>query len=236
MPSTFTSLLLFALLLIPGMAYVTVRERETPTEDRSAFRDTVRAITAGLSADLAALGILVIAAWLFPGFALDIDALLANAPSYLRQDFTLIVVWCLLLIGAATALAMTAAALINKLVSPSPATMSSWWYMFEGEPKSLKRQHNAEFIPQVLLILDDGSRAEGTVDNFNMASTETNDRDIILGKPLKLTKPDGKPEATDSHFVCVSASRIQRMSVYYRVDDSSSSPPAEETGSDVSDD
>jgi len=231
MPVTITSLVLFVLLLFPGMAYVSARERKSPTQDRSVFRDTVRAIAPGLIADLAALGILVVLALAFPGFALDIDALLADANSYLRQDFTLIVVWFLLLIGWATVLALTAAAVVNKWVSTSTATMSSWWYMFEREPRLANRQKKA-VITRVLLVLDDGSRVEGTVDNFNMASAETNDRDLILGKPIRLTKPDGETEDFSSQYACISASRIQMMFVHYRSADLSPSPSVEDEGFD----
>lgn len=40
MPTTLTGLLLFVVLLLPGISYVAIRERGTPRQARSAFRET----------------------------------------------------------------------------------------------------------------------------------------------------------------------------------------------------
>lgn len=217
MPTTLTGLLLLVLLLLPGIAYVAVRERATPEQRRSPFRETAAVVAAGVVADLVALLLVLLTARLWPQATLDIGALIRDTPGYVHAHYTLIVLWAAGFVAVAAGIAAGGALLLGR-GSPHPSTMSSWWTLFDYWHPGTVRHIQCE--------LDDGTCITGQLGDWNTTATDTPDRDLILAAPITYRRAG----STEYHphpvsVVCISARHIVAMFVAYS--DPVTSPAAE---------
>ncbi|MCD0446442.1 DUF6338 family protein [Glycomyces sp. A-F 0318] len=209
MPTTFTQLALFVLLALPGLPYLAVRRRERSDLDRSVLRETVNVVAAGFIADVIAIfPAWLIATW-WPAVALDVGALIANAPAYLAHHYTRAGLWLLVVLLTAAAIAYSLGRLVNWRVPTHPSSGSSWDLLCHGWLQGRPMRVGCE--------LDDGSWLEGDLGSANTDITEHADRDVILVQPLHAIEPEQmtlKP-LTDFSAVCVSARNIRVLYVTY---------------------
>lgn len=222
MPTTLTGLLLFVVILLPGITYVAIRERKTPEQRRSAFRETAAVATVSIAANAAALTLFSLVHTLWPDATPEVDRAVQDMDVYFRDNYAEVTLWSVAILAAAIVIAAVAAVVAGKVRNPHPAEMSSWWLLFDDWPRRMnKRMERKDIYARAACYLNDGSMVEGTVQDFNRLTDETPDRDLILVRPIKRLGADGNPVNVKSHAASISARDIRTMLLYYE------SPPVE---------
>lgn len=221
MPTTLTGLVLFVVLLLPGFAYVTGKERHTTGQRLSPFRETAAVVAASVSFELIVLVLFAVIRTLLPSHTPDVGALIRDGSGYLRGHgrhvghYGQVAIWAAGMLALAAALAYGATLpamrkLANKLTGPYPhqSAVSAWWLLFDSwqEDRDIR----------VGCVLDDGSYVEGNLGSFSIVADDQPDRDLILSKPIGY-RPPGADELSpyESAAVCFSAARIVAMFVSY---------------------
>ncbi|MEW9527377.1 DUF6338 family protein [Microbispora sp. NPDC049125] len=206
MPTTFTGLLLFVVLLLPGFAYLVVRERVSTERRLSPFRETGVIAFVSVIAELAVLGVFALMRVLAAEWTPDIGRLIRDGPAYVRTHYASLGLWGVgLLLIAVLAAAAAGRWLLRQ---PHSSTVSAWWQMFEIWHPGLDRH--------VVCLLDDGSSVEGYLTSFNRSAEDTPDRDLILEGPLKHRLPnEAEPVDYPASVACISARRIVTLFVTY---------------------
>lgn len=219
-PTTLTSLLIFVVLLLPGFAYLVGKERNGTERHASPFRETVAVAAASVTSEITVLIAFAIIRWILPSRTPDVGALIRNAGAYLRGTSTApghyvqVAVWAIVLLAFATAGAYWAAnAKVRRAIErlpltgeyPHPSTVSAWWLLLEDWPRD-------KADVQVTCALDDGSAVQGMLRTFNNSADDSPDRELILGKPIRIRLP-GAPGMIDYNagYACVSAAKIVTM-------------------------
>ncbi|MFI6853938.1 DUF6338 family protein [Streptomyces sp. NPDC050416] len=211
MPTTITGLILLVVLLLPGLTFVIVRERQGSERRPTPFRETGTVVFCSVLTELAVLVAFAVLRGVMPGHTPDVGRLVREGTPYAQVHYVELFWWAGGLLSAACALAAVAAAMTAGV--PHSSAMSAWWVMFHkwfpGED------------PLVGCVLEDGSYIEGRLASFNVSSDDLSDRDLVLVEPLKYRAP-GALETRDLPWgsACVSARRIVTMFVSY--------PPAAE--------
>jgi Family of unknown function (DUF6338) len=114
MPTTLTGLLLFVVLLLPGIAYVVGRERHTAGQQFSAFRETAIVVAASVSFELIVLVAFAVIRTVWPGNTPDVGALVRNGNAYLRGrnghagHYGQVAIWAVAMLAVSVALAYAA--------------------------------------------------------------------------------------------------------------------------------
>ncbi|MFJ9243820.1 DUF6338 family protein [Streptomyces sp. NPDC101776] len=226
MPTTVTGLLLLVVLLLPGLAYAVVRERQGTERGVSSFRETGAVVFASIISEIVVLGFFAMVRSLWPRATPDIGRLIREGSTYARAHYASLALWSVALLLLATALAGLAAcapALAARVRRPRwlaawiagrapgwrhPSTTSAWWVMFE-------RWYPGENA-HVGCVLEDGSYVEGRQASFNINADDSPDRDLILIEPLRYRPPGAAAAAPyPAGAVCISARRIVAMFVSY---------------------
>ncbi|WP_205326737.1 DUF6338 family protein [Glycomyces sp. YM15] len=204
MPTTITSLILFMTLVIPGVLYVSRRERGLPERQRSVFRETIGVGVAGITFNLLALIPILILAMLFPSVIVDVSKLIIDTRKYLGDNWYKAGLWACVTLVLATGLAWLSS---RKPKEPTDDYTSSWAILFK------KWRHDREV--HIGCTLDDGSWFGGMLASYNTSTVESGDRDIILSQPLEYrdsTATEAEPYPQVS-AVCLSARHIRSMSI-----------------------
>lgn len=213
MPSTLSGLVMLVVVLLPGLTYVVVRERNGSALRLSSFRETGAVVFASVIAELVVLGLFAIVRGLWPQGTPDVGRLIRQGPDYAQRHYAVLALWAVGLLLAAAALAGLAAWWAGDRQHTS--VKSSWWILFD--------QWDQGSIVHVGCVLDDGSFIEGRVAAFNKSSDDSPDRDLILAGPIKYRLPsatESLPYAASA--ACVAARNITTMFVSYL--------PAQEAG------
>lgn len=226
MPTTVTSLVIFVVLLAPGLCF-TLRQDygRGPLHKRTALREVGALLLSGLFIDSVVLGTFALARALFPESTPNIGRLVRDPDSYLRAEYAFVLRWAVPLwflaclagyvIAAVpwTDLSVTRSALkrfpkIRRLVASERgrSPVSAWWKAFEYGP---------DFDKHVICRLDDGTSIQGVLWSYNPSDDEVDDRAFVLRGPLVLKEPDGPPVTADLGAVVVSARRLQYVYVRY---------------------
>lgn len=207
MPTTITGLILLVFLLLPGVTYVTVRERATPELQRSVFRETAAVVVAGVAATIASVGLCLLAVKIWSPTVPNVDELIKDAAGYWRDHYGPVTAWALAIVTVATGIAAGWAWLFSRRI-PHQSKMSSWWVLFRlWHPKKVRT---------IQCELDDGSCVSGELNDWSTIGNESPDRDLILTPPIKF-----RPVGASTFYqhpvsaVCVSARRIVSMFVSY---------------------
>lgn len=207
MPSTLSGLVLFVVLLLPGIAYVAVRERHLPDKRESVFRETATVAAVSFAADLLAVLIAVGVSTWHPTAAPDVGRLIVDGPAYFKGHSNLVLWWALGGLAFSTAVAASVGRIIGSRV-PHPSGMSSWWFMWD-ERMAMSEIH-------LNCILDDGSKIDGYLKSFSTVADDIQDRDLVLMEPIRYAyekEQDMLPYHADE--ACVSASRIVTIVATY---------------------
>jgi Family of unknown function (DUF6338) len=216
MPTSFTGLLLFVVLLLPGFAYQVGKDRSGAERRPPAFRETVSIVAASVISEL----LVLIVTWPLWAWALNVHHLVRAPGKYWQDRPGVLVGWGLGLLFIACGIAYVATlrgvrrwALTRRILGdyPHESTMSAWWRLFEELRPDLPLQRR-----YVSCVLEDGTFVAGRLLSFNRAADDLGDRDLILGEPLQYrAKGDDVAVAYPADTACVSARRIKVMFVTY---------------------
>jgi hypothetical protein len=238
MPSTFTGLLLFIVLLLPGFAYLVGKERHTTGQRLSAFRETAAVVAASVSFELIVLVLFAIVRTVWPSGTPDVGALIRDSGGYLRGSghqaghYGQVAIWGAGLLAVAVTLAYVstiptlreetrnfvkngenlprARKFASEFIGeyPHESTMSAWWTLFDAWDNG--RQIYVE------CVLEDGSYVRGKLASFSREADDLPERDLILTEPISYRSPGrGATRPHEASTVCISAAKIVTMFVTY---------------------
>jgi hypothetical protein len=208
-PSTWLTVVLFLLLVSPGLLFDLLALRRRTGAPESAFHETSRIVLASLGFTVAALAVLTAAGVVFPALLPDPKGLLDPNGTYAAEHWPLVV-------GALVAesvLAHGAAVLVHwRLTRRGGAAIrpvSAWTALFR---RDIPAGHHA----YVRLRLTGGIVYAGTVLNFT-TDLPLADRELVLGPPLFSKTGGGALTAVPAEYsrVLIRGSMIETMAVKY---------------------
>ncbi|WP_157878062.1 DUF6338 family protein [Streptomyces torulosus] len=205
-PTTLTGLLLFIVLLLPGLAYATIRDRRSAERRLSAFKETGSVVFASVISELFILGIFAITRASWPENTPDVGRLIREGADYAQDHYASLSLWAIGLLVLATLLASFVAWRAPSV--PHESIMSAWWLIFE-------RFHRDSDL-YVGCVLEDGSFIQGRLASYNKSSDDSPDREIVLVGPLQY-RPAGSTDSVEypAGAVCLSARKMLAMFVSY---------------------
>ncbi|WP_330358865.1 DUF6338 family protein [Streptomyces chartreusis] len=212
MPATFTSLLLFIVLLAPGFAYAAVRDRHRPERTSTALRETSRVVLASVGFGAAALVLFACVRVSAPGLTPDVGRLVRERGAYVRMHYAETVMWTAAVLLLAVLFAVLAARFLPRRPFAVNPESSAWWVLFDMNA----RANGAQWI-QVGCELTDGSYLAGRVHHYSPSPEETGDRELALGPPFEYRPAPGgeQRDLSNTHRVVVSARQIKFLGVTY---------------------
>jgi len=194
-PTTILSLVLAAVLLVPGFAYALRAERDSPSHKVSGFRETASIAIVSAIANTVVLTGFGLLRVLLPGHTPDVGKLIRTPADYAKTAYAPLTVWALVLLGSATLLAYKAADKSSRLrcfshkvavrlglISPRSREhfASAWWSIFT---------EHSEGKTYVGCHLSDGTFVGGTLRSFNRDTAETGDRELTLAGEIAYRPP-----------------------------------------------
>jgi len=222
MPTTAVGLIVFVILLAPGLSFSAYRAVNRPVQRPSALRELAGIALRSTILDTWALGVFGLVRILLPSHTPDVGRLTREPATYLRADLAYLFWWAVAVLGLACGAAIGAARFAGsvsaqQLAGRAPfrwlptrreaSSSPAWWFLFN---QYSDRQAYAG------TVLDDGSYLGGWVLRFSPDSDETADRELTLSGPVTYRSPTGD-ETVDLGVsaVAVSARRIQYLTVSY---------------------
>jgi hypothetical protein len=215
-PSTLLGLVLFAVLLAPGLTFVLARERRIPERPLSAFRETAVVACVSLVADLVVLAGFAAVRAVAPGLTVDVGALVRAPAAYLRTGYRPVFWWGVILLAVATGLAVAAGSgwlrrqvvrgRLRRLAGPGEAhdsAVSAWWLLFNEHPDA---------DVHVGCLLDDGSYVSGWLHSFSTVAADSSDRDLTLAPPIEF-RPAGSQHLQEIPRLGAAAVSARQISV-----------------------
>ncbi|MER8026916.1 DUF6338 family protein [Glutamicibacter protophormiae] len=222
MPTTLTSVLLYAVLLLPGIAYVHESDRRHPSAKLSAFRETGKAFTVSIVA-FGVMLIIVMTVSLgsevvreaFVKFVRDPGGTFASYPRTSVGAF-------LLYLTVSVALAITAA---NKEwwqkiqrrwekdgdIIPESAWESMLSRDLDNEPLKVEAVRHAN------IMLKSGRRIRGQIATWSPRLEDDLDKAVVLLRPISVRMPDSREykllQGADK--MVIHASEIEYLTVLF---------------------
>jgi hypothetical protein len=195
MPSTLSGLLIFVVVLTPGLLHYIQRRALSDQPQVSALVEAGTLTTVSLVTDLVAVGAFALIRWALPSHTPDPSALLLNGVNYAAPRLGYLVLWATALLSFSSALAIVWARRPGFLANvpifiPALIDTSAWVYEFEAAPKGTRVYVGCD--------LRDGSYIGGYLDWYNTNIEEVSDRDIALVAPITIRRADGVVLATES--------------------------------------
>jgi hypothetical protein len=184
-PASWLGILLFVLLVVPGLVFDMLSERRRVGSSESTFREISRVVVASIGFSGATLLVLaLIRIFLAPIWLPDPGALAREGSRYATQNYQ-VLAWTLtagVLLSTMLAVGMHYA-FKWKHRAPDIEKVSTWTKVFQHHNKGGWRIY-------VRVRLDDGAIYAGTLLHYT-SDLENDDRELILGRPGLATKSPG---------------------------------------------
>ncbi|WP_371661326.1 DUF6338 family protein [Streptomyces sp. NBC_00280] len=217
MPSTFIGLLIFIVLLSPGLTYSWAKERSLPSLKLSVFRETATVAFVSTVSVTAASVIFSIFHLVLPAtWTPNVGEMVRNPGDYLQSNYVSTFWWAIAVLLLAIILALTCGSwlafrnFVNRMLfaKPNPDRFQTEW------EAAFTRAPGSQVV--LTLVLEDGRVVTGDLSSRTAAADETVDREITLDAPIFMQVP-GAPEAVEIEVDCivVSARRISAIMVNY---------------------
>ncbi|WP_431230469.1 DUF6338 family protein [Paenarthrobacter nicotinovorans] len=178
MPTSWTALLLFLLVVVPGLAFDVFSQRRRPNADESVFREASRVVQASIWLAAPGLGLaLVLFQAVSDGAMPRWGKIIGGEGRYLEEND-----WRLLLAVAAYLIGSVGAAFVADLVlrrmhgGTLTSTHSQWRQAFRKD-----RPEGAQTF--VRITMTSGERWAGLVAHYS-ADLEVGGRELILREPI----------------------------------------------------
>jgi hypothetical protein len=227
-PTNLVSLVLFVVLLAPGLVSITWRSFR-PTRKPTVLGELAGLVFRSLICDVLALGVFAWIHVVWPQWTPDVGALIRTQTlsAYIRENFALVAWWSLGLLVLACLFAYVGAQIwakvttgrgrffeIFKKLIPGEvvAYQPAWWELFSTTL--------TDHLIYVGCVLDDDTYLAGYLLSYNPDPDETGDRELTLVRPLTRRYPGDATEhtvggASPVGAISISARRIQYFTVSY---------------------
>lgn len=226
MPSNLLGLLLFVVLLLPGFAFLTRRERFTPALHYSAFREVATIGIVSISCNAAALTVFGLIRMGSASLTPDVGALVrSDRGTYVTDHYRTVGGWAALVLLLATMIGAFAGTPPQRALSWDRlrrTPLRGWLERFDGQPiepvSAWTRVFHREVrnvLVSVSCELVDDTVVEGLLVYANSSVDETGDRSLVLGQPARIRRGDSAWTEWGPSFVVMSAAQIRFMGVGY---------------------
>jgi hypothetical protein len=223
MPTTLVGLVLFVVLLAPGLIFFLVRDARKPARELSAFRETAVVVLVGFLCDIVVLLVFALFRTKFVSLTPDVDALVKHPATYIGDHLPFVSWWSLGLVSLACVVGGALGRfdevrrpgfkkafpwLTCKPLFLGPIRFRSTWYLMMHEPRDVDIYCGC--------VLDDGSYIGGKLASFNTDVAETEDRELVLVQPMRFRAPDAD-EVQDwrASAVVVNAHHLRLLQIDY---------------------
>lgn len=208
-PSTWLSVVLFLLLVAPGLFFDLLAERRRVGVPESTFREASRIVLASLFFSGLGVLVLIVLRVLIPTWMLDPDRLINEGGAYITDHFQLVFyafgVWAIV----AFLTAWGAHAFFARRHGVRFRPVSTW-------QKLIRDECPAGYVPHARVRLTNGTVYLGRVEHYT-ADLDLADRELVLVPPL-FSKTGDRPLAPipkEWQRVVVHGSAIESIAVQY---------------------
>jgi hypothetical protein len=209
-PGSWLSVLLFLLLVAPGLLFDLLSEQRRAGFGESAFREVSRVVLGSLAFSGFAFAGLVILRTVHPAWLPDPKRLLEPGGSYARDQYRLLLRTLVLQASLALAAAWGWHMILSKLQGGATIRRVSSW------TQVLKRDRPSGHDAYVRVRLDSGVVYFGLVADFS-SDLEVDGRELVLAQPMASKSGDNPMTAVPRlcQRVVIRGSAIEVMSVEY---------------------
>ncbi|WP_139177055.1 DUF6338 family protein [Geodermatophilus siccatus] len=209
-PSTWVSVLLFVILIAPGLLFDILSARRRVGAPESAFRETSRVILASLAFSGFAFLVIATIRTLVPAWMPDPTPLIADFHGYMQRHYRLVLRALVLELLLALAAASVAHAFLARRQGAGLRPVSAWVKVFRNNAPAGR-------LPYVRVRLTNGTVYMGYVAHYT-ANIEGGDREIVLSPPM-FAKLEGKPLSpipAEWERLVIGGGVIENINVQYR--------------------
>lgn len=213
MPTTWLSVLLFAVVVAPGILYDQQSAKRNVKEEQSAFREIGRIALASLAFSSCGLVLAVIAHRVWSDTFLNLDQALRGGSSYITDHNANAAASLVLIVGSALGLSWLVGSSLNALLGGGLRSVSGWTTVLSpSHPNKLK----PGTIVFVSAYLSDGSAVKGRRRDYS-ADLQRSDRELVIAGQIwtKKTRESDWKKREDLDAVVVSGGDIVRLEVEY---------------------
>jgi Family of unknown function (DUF6338) len=216
-PSTWLSVLLFLLLVAPGLLFDLLAERRRVGATESAFREVNRVVLSSLAFSGLGFVVVVLARLIAPGSMPDFRRLVSEGMKYVATEYPVVIG----AMGLELMVALAAALVTHIVLSPKSSgrlrPISTWQKVIREDCPKGK-------IPHARVRLTDGAVYVGMIGAYT-ADLDLSDRELVLVPPLFSKTGEKTLTAIPSEWqrVIIHGSAIESIALQYR-----SSTPARE--------
>jgi hypothetical protein len=211
-PGSWLSVLLFVVLVAPGLLFDLLSDRRRGGFPESTFREISRVVLASFVFSVLAFGVLVLLRTVEPGWMPDPRRLLGSSRTYVPDQYRLIFRALLIQAGLALLFAYLTHSWLARNQGRPIERISAWSRVF-------KKDCPEGDAPYARVRLQSGYVYTGFVGPFS-PDLGQDDRELVLLPPLYSKAPDGELTVMPAHQqrIIFWGSEIDMISVEYRPD------------------
>jgi Family of unknown function (DUF6338) len=208
-PNNAATVIVFFLLVAPGIVFQMLRARWRPAVTESVFRETSRILLASTACTLLAIMALSILRLTWPSSMPDPGAWLRDGQSYFLSHYRLVARSVLLAVLLSFGIAALASWLMSRKAKGELRPVSTWFQLFRVRVPEDAR-------PYVRVRLKSGEVYGGSVIDYS-EDVALADRELVLGPPLSRRVESEETTVLDDAWqrVVIAGADIEVMWVSY---------------------
>lgn len=214
MPTTLSGLLIFVVLIVPGLTHYLQRKARSPRRTLSPLGEAAALVTASAICYAVALALFSLIRVAAADHSPDVRRLLLEGEKYAAPRLGYLASWATALVLIATMMAYLLGARIGpvgrffRAFTPVIADASAWYHTFETGP--------GDSYVHVGCDMRDGAYVAGRLEWYSTEVDEKADRDLALAEPITF-RPAGDTEDRELHIsrIIISGREVSRMLVSY---------------------
>lgn len=207
MPTSLVGVIIFVVLLAPGVVFAAVREAQFPRRTRSPLRETASVVFTSAVTLIVASSVFGLVRVVTPKRTPDIGLLVRDSHAFAAGSYLSGLFWGLGVLAFACVLAALAARFSPEY--PGKISSRSAWVLAFEETRA--EGHSI----YVGCELHDGTYVGGFLRRYSTEPQETVDRELTLEAPITYAPVDGNEVNLEVNMIVVSAREIKFFSVSF---------------------